>query len=530
MPSRDTTVQVTAPERPAAAPAWPALAPLTSLERTALVCLVGLAVALLLPNLDRFPATWFDEGWWLQIPRNLVKYGRYAPLSGSEFRATDSVVVVSPAFYLPVAASLWLFGVGLLQARLVMAVHCLVAVLLVFGLTRRLYNARAALLATALFLVLEPDDHWTSPLAYGRQVMAEMPALVWCLAGMWLWATWRRTEKLTAAVAAGVALALAAAIKPQFGVVLAPTVVAAWLVEWKVTGRWPRHAWVVVATAGVVAVLHLAFLAYMLGFHDLGRLLSGFAEASGPQVRAFLQVPALRRALGLFGRADVMAILLAALVSEGLRMRRGRPIDLGRGLPVLFVVVWLAWFTAATPGWYRYALPAFAIGVIPLAGALDRLARVYLESAAAARFAGSRRVAQIVVATFAVALLAQQGAKVAKDIAGPPPGDAQRFAAYLASQVPPGDTIATWDWPLPFLAGDNRFVLPPTRTLDSVIARIQFGVEWPAPPYDPRSSQARYLALGPFGRWSGVYPDDYLRSQGTLVFQAGEYELYRIAP
>ena len=41
-------------------------------ERLLLGAVVVMGLFLATYRLDRFPLPWFDEGWWLQIPRNLV--------------------------------------------------------------------------------------------------------------------------------------------------------------------------------------------------------------------------------------------------------------------------------------------------------------------------------------------------------------------------------------------------------------------------------------------------------------------------
>lgn len=506
------------------------LVPLSRWQAVGLALLLAAAAGLLVPNIERYPATWFDEGWWLQIPRNLVLHGRYAPLSGAEFRPTDTVVLISPAFYLPVAAAFELFGVGLLQARLVIAAQFMIAATLVFAVTRRLYRASAALLALALFIFVQPDDYWTAPLLYGRQMMAEVPALMWWLAGVYFWLRWRDTERAWPAAIAGVCLATCAAVKPQFGIVLVPSLAIMWAAEWWGRGRLPRFAWLIPAAMVATAAAHVLLLVALLGPAGFGQLLAGFAAASGPQVRTFLQPSTVRRALGLAARSEFSLLLLPAVAFALLRVLSGRETDLRRGLPAVFVGVWLAWFTAATPGWSRYALPAIALGVIPIAGLVDAV--VFRARRAAASSSANRSWAdlapQVAAAAFVAVLLGQHAATLAKGIFRPPPPDAQQFAAYLSANVAPEARIETWEWPIAFLVNDRQFVLPPTRALNSVIARNEFGVPWASPPYDVAGQPAQYVAVGWFSRWSGLYPQQFLDQRCELAFRAGDYELYRV--
>jgi 4-amino-4-deoxy-L-arabinose transferase-like glycosyltransferase len=504
-------------------------APLTRLERGAFVALLAVAAGLLVPNLDTYPATWFDEGWWLQIPRNLVVHGRYAPLSGGEFRPTDTVVLISPAFYLPVAAAFKLFGVGLLQARLVIAVQFLMAAALLFVVARRLYQAPAALLALALFVFVQPDDYWTAPLLYGRQMMAEVPALMWWLAGTYWWLRWRDSERPGHAMLAGASLATCAAVKPQFGIVLVPTLLIMAAAEWWMRRRLPPAAWFVPAAMVATAALHVILLVALLGPGDFARLLTGFVEASGPQVRTFLQPSTVRRGLGLAARSSYVLLLLPAVAYALVRLTSGREIDLRRALPAVYVAVWLGWFIAATPGWNRYALPAVALGVIPVAGAVGAVMRTAVRRPAAHGFATlAARAPQVAAVAFVATLVGQQAATLARGILQPPPPDAQRMTSYLEAQVPIDAVIATWEWPLAFLAGEHRFLMPPTPVLNSVIARNEFGVPWASPPFDLAQQRVDYVAVGWFSRWSGVFPQEYLDNHCDLAYRAGDYELYRV--
>lgn len=504
--------------------------PLSRAEKVGFGILLATTAALLIPNLDAYPAPWFDEGWWLQIPRNLVRYGRYATLSGGEFRQFDTVVAISPAYFLPVAAAFELFGVGLVQARLVIGAQFMIAAALVFVVTRRLYGPAAALLAVALFVLLQPDDHWTSPLLYGRQMMAEVPALMWCLAGFYWWLRSRDDGKRTSAVFAGVALATSACIKPQFGVVLLPLVVVMWLVEYALRRELPRASWVLPAAMAATGVLHAAALIAILGPADFTRLLQGFFEASGPQVRTFFDPSAVRRALALGMRTDYMVFLVPALVYAAARVRSGQEIDIRRLIPAAFVMLWLAWFTVATPGWSRYALPAIAIGVIPCAGLIDAIAgRNGWSPARILRSGGLGAAAPTLAAVaFVVMLLGQQSADLIKGIVRPPERNAQAFAAYLQSSLGPDAVIETWEWQLAFLAEDLRFRFPPTPALNHIIARNEFGVPWTTPPYQVSAARADYIAIGWFSRWSGIYSDQYLTDNCELEFSVGDYELFRI--
>src|SRR5512147_2165973 len=89
-------------------------------------------------NLTRFPIPWFDEGSHLHVPKTLVKFGVYADISSEGFRYYGPTIGVGPTVMLPIAAMFKLFGVGLLQARIVMALYLLAAIFTFYRLVEHL--------------------------------------------------------------------------------------------------------------------------------------------------------------------------------------------------------------------------------------------------------------------------------------------------------------------------------------------------------------------------------------------------------
>jgi len=143
--------------------------------------LIGLAFVFVLAftNLVDFPLTWFDEGSHLHVPKTLVRFGVYADYSRDGFRYFGPTIGVGPTVMLPIAAAFKLFGIGLFQARVIMALYLVGAVIVFYGLARLLGGPRLALVATAL-LVVTPG---LGLVEYGRQVLGEVPGLLFTLAG-----------------------------------------------------------------------------------------------------------------------------------------------------------------------------------------------------------------------------------------------------------------------------------------------------------------------------------------------------------
>src|SRR5579859_7426191 len=104
----------------------------------ALVMAASVAVILFFSvyNLSSFPLTWFDEGSHLHVPKAVIRLGAYADFSSDGFRYFGPTIGVGPTVLLPVAAAFWAFGIGLLQARLVMVLYLLAAIVAFYRLAR----------------------------------------------------------------------------------------------------------------------------------------------------------------------------------------------------------------------------------------------------------------------------------------------------------------------------------------------------------------------------------------------------------
>ncbi|PJF45977.1 MAG: glycosyl transferase, partial [Candidatus Thermofonsia Clade 3 bacterium] len=119
-------------------------------KRLAVAVAALLILFLFFYNLTDYPKTWFDEGSHLHVPKALVTMGVYADYSSEGLRHYGPTIGVGPTVMLPIAAAFHFFGIGLLQARLVMVLYLAAATLWMFLLARHLLGLRSALVATAL--------------------------------------------------------------------------------------------------------------------------------------------------------------------------------------------------------------------------------------------------------------------------------------------------------------------------------------------------------------------------------------------
>lgn len=489
---------------------------------------------LALHHLTLFPAPWFDEGWWLQIPKNLTLYGQYAVRSAEGFRTFDTTASVSPAFFLPLAGVFSVFGVGLLQARLVIAAYFMGCCLLVYLLGRRLHGPVAGLIALALFIFIKPDDNFTSALLMGRQVMAEIPALFFFLAGALVWTHAMQRRSWAWVIASGVLFGLSVTVKNQFALIVIPMLIVLALLDrfWYRQRRLGLFAATLLTVAAMLAAQQ-AFLYLALGAQDYRLLIDDLSAASGPQVRMFFSPPAMLNAAKVILRNEYAIVLLPSLLYTAWRcLRKEKGADtIERCLPVVFVGGWLLWFAIGSVGWARYAFPAFAVSYILAGRALADLGGFAGTTWAAlkGKWQRGQRAPMLRaggVLAFLMALMAMSSFSMLRDIATAQDNSPSQFAAYLDSAIAPDQRIETWEWEVAFLAGEHDFHFPPTRRLNNLILEKQTGVTLASEPYDVQAAKPAYLVIGPFAKWTQFYGADVL-AQFERVQSIGAYDLYR---
>jgi hypothetical protein len=102
-------------------------------------------------KLTESPKTWFDEGIFTQIARNFVTERSYVMrASPTEFVPTSVLATTGFPVMVPVAMSFSVFGVGLLQARIVMVFFILAMTIAAFFFVRSVWGLRVAMVSTLL--------------------------------------------------------------------------------------------------------------------------------------------------------------------------------------------------------------------------------------------------------------------------------------------------------------------------------------------------------------------------------------------
>ncbi len=548
-----------------------------------LLILAAIAVLFiaLTPNLTRFPVTWFDEGSHLHVPKTLVTYGVYADYSSEGFRYYGPTIGVGPTVMLPIAAVFSVFGIGLLQARLVMVLYLAISIVLFYVLARRLGSTRFALVATALLLTSQS----VSLIEYGRQVLGEVPALVFMLLGLLAWQPAFTEIKPSLRgwlqlIFVGIMFGLTTITKNQFLLVLAPSLGLSWLVcavFLRLSQQTVAARQTFAARQTVAALPHRLFLVpliTMMACYGIWQVL--IVLSLGPSTvqenfrilrdatagAAFVfSTDAMRRAGGellsqrAYGRLVLPALGYAALLAW-LLLKPASSKSTTRTWPrgfesnahfwlVLFIFVGInmVWFVGASIGWVRYAFPGLVLSALFVARLLGDLVNGFglqwplnrsTRSTTGQNAARGPTLLMTVLTwglvAWAVFVVVTNSVGLVQNVAAPPPPAAQNMAAYLDEHVPLTATIETWEPEMGFLT-NHRYHFPPNALLSkSVNLMFSQGPDLGgfynfmenttgAPPPD-------YVLQGKFGQWVQVYPQATLDQHYQQVAGFGTYSLY----
>jgi len=298
-------------------------------DKLSIVCLVGvfsLGLFFTFYKLSESPVTWMDEGLITQTSRNLALQGHYAIQTSPGEYVSPGFITTSYPVTFPIALSYKILGVGLLQARTVMAMYILLLFVLAYLLIRKHASGRIALLSLALLVTFAPIY------GHGKNVLGEVPGLVYLLAALLIFDNpW-----------SGLFFGLAVATKPIFLLVL-PAIAVVFLIQKKRPSR--------IFVASLVAPI-LLWILVQFPHDSIGNIFSIYTNphstnlwlSIGDNVGRFVSEAQPIYALIL------LVLWLAAIT---LRLYRREKISSAELVAATFsVLVYLAYLR--TIGYYRY--------------------------------------------------------------------------------------------------------------------------------------------------------------------------------
>jgi hypothetical protein len=482
------------------------------------------AVALLLValtiDLGSTPAPWWDEGWTMSVARNWVVLGNYGRLLDGQptTRGLEAAFPVTAA----VALSFRLFGIGVVQARLVAVIFTLVALALLYELARRFYNQSIAI-ATLLVVIFMSGAVEINPLIAGRQVLAEVPALCFLLAGYvcFILAEKRFLCFMPAAICFwSIALFTKLQVLPFWAVaMLLPTGLVLLRKQWR-SGRMFS-----IGLIGTAAV-------YLFLQYTSARILPSSSVSGLTQVIALVWVKETRLFILTdifhYGIPTLMALCWALLKCKD---RLQTHTDAVRFSFLVFVASWILWYIALSLAWVRYIFPAVFCGSLFVAAMLDDWTNQFNFAWTIERAGTALRKLQFraknLTALGAIVLVAMSVSQAFTALHGAYVIDADSSINdtlhFLNTATPRNALIETYETELYFLL-NRRYHYPPDQVHVDLIRRNSFG-EDVVVQYDPLANDPDYLVLGRQNSFWNVY-DSYLKNEVFRLVRT--YSVYKI--
>lgn len=496
------------------------------LSRAGTIAALLFAAVLAVYNLGYSPAPWFDEGEHFRVAKTLVQYGQYGVWSADGIRYFGPTIGVGPTMLLPVALAFKLWGIGLVQGRIVILLYLLAAAVLYWFYARKLEKSGSFAWLALLLLLAAPGIAFIN---LGRQGLGEVPASAFFLAGLLVWLS--NSEKpqpaLAGWVAAGVLFGLSAITKSNYGLLLPPTLVVVWLLNHfyyhQSKLKWTAFVLPFVLTGGALGGWYLVILLF-LGGSDFATNFQLLRNASGGSAFVF-SLERMASAWKFFlGPQALFGLAAPGLIYAAWRALQRTSESFRLVLPLAFCLVWLGWFLGASVGWPRYAFPALLLCplfTVKLFLDLPGLVGYWLKRPAWQP--GMRLLMGLLLAgLIAGGLISQVPTTLKVD------DSAQQLAAYLNQNVDRQAIIETWESELGFLT-DHRYHYPPPELLDKAVRLKWLGGTGPSLPeiYHPETLNPDYLIVGQFGRWNELYPDQLLATRYRLIVSFGDYSLYK---
>ncbi|MCL4869959.1 MAG: glycosyltransferase family 39 protein [Anaerolineae bacterium] len=483
-------------------------------------------------NLGNYPATWFDEGSHLHVPKTLVQYGVYADISSDGFRYFGPTLGVGPTVLLPIALMFKVAGIGLVQARLVMGLFLLGTVFAFYKLADTLGGRSLALVAAALFLT----SRLIGTLEYGRQVLGEIPGFMFIALAFWLWyAAWENAS-YGRLVLVGLLFGLATVTKQQYLLVLAPTLGLAWISNWFYYRQKPHLHFLIpgILTAAcyavwqVIIVIALAPGSAAENFRLLSEAAGGAAFVFNPGIMAesIRQLTSLNLFLGF-----LLPVLLYNFFLILPRSQQGQQ----WGILYILVIANLAWYIVSI-GWIRYAYAGLAVSTLFTArfflvltnnfNFLEDVRRLWAVVWGKTQDNLPALALRLTLALWLVTMIALPLAQNGRNIALTRTNAAAQMAHYLNQTLPTSTIIETWEPEIGFLT-DHAFHYPPSGTLNLSVQQKFMDGPPVAAQYNFREYVATdYVLVGTFATWIELYTPEQLAPEYAPIAQYGPYILY----
>ena len=331
-------------------------------QKKILVLLPIILIALFISTfkLTESPRTWYDDGLFMQIARNVAHFNSFGVQSapGEINRSIATYVTTGYPVTYPIGLIFKLAGVGLLQARIVMVIFLMFLVVVSFVLISRLFGYKRAVISAILLASFAPLY------GNGKIVLGEVPGLFFLILLLWSLNRWETSKKVDrrSSIFIGLAAGLTVVTKPIF-ILLVPAVLVAVSLKRKTVPL--NTASILYVLASFLIPAGLFFVTYFGKDDSLLKVLAFYGNNYSAQL-ADIKNAIFNNSLKAFKEATpayFMSMMFFWLAFAWLRIRQEKAITLAESTAIMFsILIGLAWLK--TPGWYRYFFPGHVLALL----------------------------------------------------------------------------------------------------------------------------------------------------------------------
>lgn len=321
-------------------------------------------LALILKGFPDSPSPWYDEGINLNLAKNLAQNGVYDFSTGPGQSTGKPYLLITTNYPLlaPMAIFFKLFGAGLHQEKIVMAVFLIAFFWLFYLAAKKYYGKKAALIGLILvtgFLPLYGN---------GKGALGEIPGIVYFLSGLLI----LDKKKWWQLILAGLLFGLAAATKSLY-MLFIPALAGGeiWLAIKNKKIDWRR--WCYLAAGGLLPVCLWVWTILPASLNQ--QSFSEFIAYYSNPYNVAPQGVMFKNFLRFFTETTplhFLSLFAVFLISKIIKRRISQ-----MEIIVCFFIALDWFFYLKTPGWYRYFFPAhillfilFPFALMEIAGSL----------------------------------------------------------------------------------------------------------------------------------------------------------------
>jgi hypothetical protein len=486
-------------------------------------------------EMERVPPFWWDEGWTVNVARNWIEYNHYGYL----LDGIPDPPSLSGAFpvVLPVALSFRFLGVGIWQARLPGVFITLGSLTLIFILTRYLYNQSIAI-GSVLISLLMSGAQQLHPILVGRQVLGEMPAIFFLLAG-YAFLILAINKSILWFVLTSIAWGLALSTKVQ--------VMPFWLLSLllpialaMIWGKWKVVCIYILSGVG-------AWFLYQT-FPMIQQIFLGPDFIPAQMVKGLMAITAIVPDLRV-RKASLYTVLLYGLPAligviyssskfiQGVHSRQQHHDSELLLLSLLSLTgSWLAWYLFLGMFWTRYLFPPLFLGSVFASALLYELTDQFnfkktIKNASnfIIKCKIERNTLGALLAIFLVAFTVPVTIRMlAYSYTQGADNSVMQVVDFLNHKTSQYALIETYDSELFFLL-NRRYHYPPNYISVDAVQKVYLGSGEDLS-YDPLLANPDVIVVGPTSKEWQIYDDVISTSAFRLVFDLPRYKIYERQP